>query len=135
MEEDVLEENQREPQREVQEKVLEKEFLKKNLEVEKKKRAVSEAYFLELDTLNIEEAASNAVPLTKLKNDTNSLVVILSWLEYLVKKVGIEDSRQTLRYYAEVLKWISADVFFDLDKYLQGMRESNLSENRRKVKC
>lgn len=78
---------------------------------------------LELDTLNIEEAAGNAVPLTNLKNNTNSLVVILSWLEYLIKKVGINETRNTLRYYTEVLRWITPEVYFDLDKYLRGMKD------------
>jgi archaellum component FlaC len=87
-----------------------------------------EASLLELDTLNIEEAAGNAVPLTRLKNNTNSLVVILSWLEYLTKRVGIEETRNTLRYYTEVLRWITPEVFFDLDKYLRGMRDKNHEE-------
>lgn len=78
---------------------------------------------LSLDTLDIEEAASDAVPLTKLKNNTNSLVTILSWLEYLVKKVGINETRNTLRYYTETLRWINPEVFFDLDKYLRGMKD------------
>lgn len=78
---------------------------------------------LELDTLNIEEAAGNAVPLTHLKNNTNSLVIILSWLEYLIKKVGIEETRNTLRYYTETLRWITPEVYFDLDKYLRGMKD------------
>lgn len=76
---------------------------------------------LELDTLNIEEAAGNAVPLTALKNNTNSLVIILSWLEYLIKKVGLDETRNSLRYYTETLRWITPEVFFDLDKYLRGM--------------
>ncbi len=78
---------------------------------------------LELDTLNIEEAAGDAVPLTNLKNNTNSLVIILSWLEYLIKKVGIEETRNSLRYYTEVLRWITPEVYFDLDKYLRGMKD------------
>ncbi|NCC71691.1 hypothetical protein EOM09_09035, partial [bacterium] len=78
---------------------------------------------LELDTLNIEEAAGNAVPLTHLKNNTNSLVTILSWLEYLINREGIEETRNTLRYYTEVLRWITPEVFFDLDKYLRGMKD------------
>lgn len=78
---------------------------------------------LELDTLDIEDAAGNAVPLTHLKNNTNSLVVILSWLEYLIKKAGIEETRNTLRYYTEVLRWITPEVYFDLDKYLRGMKD------------
>lgn len=80
---------------------------------------------LELDTLNIEEAAGNAVPLTVLKNNTNSLVIILSWLEYLIKRVGIEETRNTLRYYTEVLRWITPEVYFDLDKYLRGMKDKD----------
>ncbi len=79
--------------------------------------------FLELDTLDIKEAAGNAVPLTRFRNDTNSLVIILSWLEYLIKRVGIEETRNTLRYYTEVLKWISPEVYFELDKYLRGMKD------------
>lgn len=79
---------------------------------------------LELDTLNMEEAAGDAVPLTQLRNNTNSLVVILSWLEYLIKKVGIEETRNSLRYYTEVLRWITPEVFFDLDKYLRGMKDN-----------
>ncbi|MFW6008885.1 MAG: FlaD/FlaE family flagellar protein, partial [archaeon] len=76
---------------------------------------------LELDTLNIEEAASDAVPLTSLKTNTNSLVIILSWLEYLVKRIGVEESKNILRYYTETLKWITPEVFFELDKFLKGM--------------
>ena len=79
---------------------------------------------LELDTLSIEEAAGDSVPLTVLKNSTNSLVIILSWLEYLIKKVGIEESRNSLRYYTETLRWITPEVFFDLDKYLRGMKDN-----------
>jgi len=78
---------------------------------------------LELDTLDIEEAAGDAVPLTKLKNNTNSLVVILSWLEYLIKRVGIDETRNSLRYYTETLRWVTPEVFFDLDKYLRGMKD------------
>ena len=85
---------------------------------------------VELDTLDIEEAAGNAVPLRKLKNNTNSLVIILSWLEYLIKKVGIEETRNTLKYYTEVLRWITPEVYFDLDKYLRGMKDKqNHDEN------
>ncbi len=87
---------------------------------------------LELDTLNIEEAAGDAVPLTRLKNNTNSLVIILSWLEYLIKKVGIDETRNTLRYYTEVLRWITPEVYFDLDKYLRGMRDKkNMDEDEK----
>lgn len=78
---------------------------------------------LSLDTLNIEEAAGDAVPLTNLKNNTNSLVIILSWLEYLIKKVGLDETRNNLRYYTEVLRWITPEVYFDLDKYLRGMKD------------
>ena len=79
---------------------------------------------LELDTLNIEAAASDAVPLTMLKNNTNALVIILSWMEYLIKNVGIEETRNTLRYYTETLRWMTPEVFFDLDKYLRGMSDN-----------
>ena len=78
---------------------------------------------LELDTLNIEAAAADAVPLTMLKNNTNALVIILSWMEYLIKKVGIEETRNTLRYYTETLRWMTPEVFFELDKYLRGMSD------------
>lgn len=78
---------------------------------------------LQLDTLNIEEAAADAVPLTRLKNNTNSLVIILSWLEYMINRVGIEETRNSLRYYTEVLRWITPEVYFDLDKYLRGMKD------------
>ena len=78
---------------------------------------------LDLDTLDIKEAAGNAVPLTRIKNDTNSLALILSWLEYMINKVGIEETRNTLRYYTEVLKWITPEVYFELDKYLKGLRD------------
>lgn len=82
-----------------------------------------ESSLLELDTLDIEEAAGDAVPLTQLKNNTNSLVIILSWLEYLIKRVGIEETRNSLRYYTEVLRWTTPEVYFDLDKYLRGMKD------------
>lgn len=90
---------------------------------------------LELDTLNIEEAAADCVPLTKLKNNTNGLVIILSWLEYLIAKVGVEESRNTLRYYTETLRWLTPEVFFDLDKYLRGMNDvENPQRNQANVK-
>jgi len=89
-----------------------------------------DATFLNLDTLNIEEAAGDAVPLISLKNNTNSLVTILSWLEYLIKKEGVEATRDSLRYYTETLRWITPEVFFDLDKYLRGMKDrKDLTEN------
>jgi flagellar protein FlaD len=78
---------------------------------------------LELDTLDIESAAADAIPLTNIKNNTNSLVIILSWLEYLVKRVGVEESKNALRYYTETLKWITPEVFFELDKFLRGMED------------
>ena len=90
---------------------------------EKGEKGDLDATFLNLDTLNIEEAAGDAVPLVSLKNNTNSLVTILSWLEYLIKKVGVEETRNSLRYYTETLRWITPEVFFDLDKYLRGMKD------------
>jgi archaellum component FlaD/FlaE len=84
---------------------------------------------LQLDTLNIEEAAADAVPLTRLKNNTNSLVIILSWLEYMINRVGIEETRNSLRYYTEVLRWITPEVYFDLDKYLRGMKDKKELED------
>ncbi|MFP4401661.1 MAG: FlaD/FlaE family flagellar protein [Candidatus Nanoarchaeia archaeon] len=91
---------------------------------QKEEKKISSS-LLELDTLNIEEAAADAVPLTVLKNNTNALVIILSWLEYLIKRVGIEETRNTLRYYTETLRWMTPEVFFDLDKYLRGMSDTH----------
>lgn len=99
-----------------------------NQKVEKQSPKMSQS-LLELDTLNIEEAAADAVPLTKLKNNTNALVIILSWLEFLIKRVGIEETRNTLRYYTETLRWMTPEVFFDLDKYLKGMSDNNHPQN------
>jgi archaellum component FlaD/FlaE len=93
-------------------------------EVVKKEGEDIDSALLELDTLDIEQAAADAVPLKILKNNTNSLVIILSWLEYLINKAGIEKTRDTLRYYTETLRWITPEVFFDLDKYLKGMRDN-----------
>ncbi len=105
-------------------KVMEKEnfTLDKDFTKEGEKGDL-DATFLNLDTLNIEEAAGDAVPLVSLKNNTNSLVTILSWLEYLIKRVGVEETRNSLRYYTETLRWITPEVFFDLDKYLRGMKD------------
>lgn len=93
-----------------------------NIEQKEKSSKISQS-LLELDTLNIEAAAADAVPLTMLKNNTNALVIILSWMEYLIKKVGIEETRNTLRYYTETLRWMTPEVFFELDKYLRGMSD------------
>ncbi len=87
-----------------------------------------DSVFLELDTLNLDEAAGDVVPLKQLKNNTNSLVVILSWLEYLIKRVGLEETRSSLRYYTEVLRWTTPEVFFELDKYLKGMRDKKVDD-------
>lgn len=78
---------------------------------------------LELDTIDLDSAAADAVPLTHMKSSTNSLVVILSWLEYLVKKAGIIETKKTLTYYTETLKWITPEVYFELDKFLRGMED------------
>jgi archaellum component FlaD/FlaE len=93
-----------------------------------------ESALVELDTLNIEEAAGDAVPLTHLKNNTNSLVIILSWLEYLIKRAGMEETRNTLRYYTEVLRWITPEVYFELDKYLKGMKNKEEGQGDINVK-
>lgn len=95
----------------------------------KKEMGDLDSALLELDTLNIEEAAADAVPLTHLKNNTNSLVIILSWLEYLIKRVGMEETRNTLRYYTEVLRWITPEVYFELDKYLKGMKDKKIEDD------
>ncbi len=89
-----------------------------------------DASLLELDTLDIEAAAADAVPLTHLKSNTNSLVVILSWLEYMVKKAGVEDTKGNLRYYTETLRWITPEVYFELDKFLKGMTDLESSEKK-----
>jgi archaellum component FlaD/FlaE len=101
----------------------------KQIDMNSSKYEDLDSSLLELDTLNIEQAAGDAVPLTQLKNNTNSLVVILSWLEYMIKKVGIEETRNSLRYYTEVLRWITPEVFFDLDKYLRGMKDKKDVDN------
>jgi archaellum component FlaD/FlaE len=101
----------------------------KKMDLPSSKYGDLDSSLLELDTLNIEQAAGDAVPLTQLKNNTNSLVVILSWLEYMIKKVGIEETRNSLRYYTEVLRWITPEVFFDLDKYLRGMKDKKDVDN------
>lgn len=84
--------------------------------------------FLELDTLDLDSAAADSVPLKTLKNNTNSLVIILSWLEYLIKRVGKEETRNSLRYYTEVLRWTTPEVYFELDKYLKGMKDKKITE-------
>ena len=96
----------------------------KKIVLPQEKLKISES-LLELDTLDIEEAAADCVPLVKLKNNTNGLVIILSWLEYLIKTVGVEEARNTLRYYTETLRWLTPEVFFDLDKYLRGMNDTD----------
>ena len=75
---------------------------------------------LDLDTLNIKNETAG-IPLKKLKTDTNSLVILLNWLKYLVKICGHQKTREALKYYAEVLKWISSEVYFEIDKYLDGL--------------
>lgn len=97
------------------------------------KNNVLKTSLLELDTLDIEEAAADAVPLTRLKNNTNSLVIILSWLEYFVKKVGVEETKDTLRYYTETLKWITPEVYFELEKYLRGMKDTIDESNNESI--
>ncbi len=88
-----------------------------------------DSIMLELDTLDIEQAAGDSVPLKTLKNNTNSLVIILSWLEYLIKRVGMEETRSSLRYYTEVLRWVTPEVYFELDKYLKGMKDKNTTRD------
>ena len=87
-----------------------------------------ESIILELDTINIEEAAGDAVPLQHIKNNTNSLVIILSWLEFLIKRVGVDETRNTLKYYTEILKWITPESYFELDKYLKGMKNKETQD-------
>jgi len=88
-----------------------------------------ELSFFDFDTLSMEKAATDSVPLKSIKNNTNGLFIILSLLEYMVKRMGIEATRDTLRYYTETLSWITPEVFFELDKFLRGMNEMTTEKN------
>ena len=92
-----------------------------------------ESALLELETINIEEAAGDAVPLQYIKNNTNSLVIILSWLEFLIKRVGIDETRNTLKYYTETLRWITPNSYFELDKYLKGMKDKEITQDSQPI--
>ncbi len=120
-------------QTDVKEKIKELDLNSPNVKEGKEAKKQQDS-LLELDTLDIEEAAGNAVPLTSLKTNTNSLVIILSWLEYMVKRVGIEETKNTLRYYTETLKWTTPEVYFELDKFLKGMGSNkNVEEGKGKT--
>jgi flagellar protein FlaD len=105
----------------------------KDVDLSKAKEDKDMEILLELDTLNIEKAAGDAVPLNHLKNNTNSLVIILSWLEYMIKRVGVVETRENLRYYTEILRWITPEVFFDLDRYLKGMKDPKQFDGSEKM--
>ena len=92
-----------------------------------------ESTLLNLETINIEEAAGDAVPLQHIKNNTNSLVIILSWLEFLIKRAGIDETRNTLKYYTETLRWITPYSYFELEKYLKGMKDKVITQNSQPI--
>ena len=98
-------------------------------QIEKPNLNDDELSFFDFDTLSMEKAATDSIPLKSIKNNTNGLFIILSWLEYMVKRMGIESTRDTLRYYTETLSWITPEVFFELDKFLRGMNEMTKESN------
>ena len=105
--------------------IPQKEILHKELKEEKSKD--DSPSFIDLDTLNSKDKISG-IPLIKLNSDTNSLVLVLNWLKYLVGIGGHEGCRQALKYYAEILKWITPEVYFDLDKLLEGLETVNVEK-------
>ncbi|MEM1684225.1 MAG: FlaD/FlaE family flagellar protein [Nanopusillaceae archaeon] len=73
---------------------------------------------------------SGVLPLDEIKNDPAIITIILGWLNYLVKKAGIEETEKTLDYY-ESVGWISENAKIKLLEYLKGFE--NVESKKEKI--
>lgn len=94
-------------------------FLEEELPVSKEMSALSE-----------EIKSSDILPLEEIKNDPTVITIILGWLNYLVKKAGIEETEKTLDYY-ESIGWITENVKIKLLEYLKGFE--NVESKKEKI--
>ena len=59
-------------------------------------------------------------PLTSIPNDTERIVVLMKWLQYLVEKIGKQKLPDILGYYVDI-NWITDDVRLDIMNYSNGI--------------
>lgn len=59
--------------------------------------------------------------LTEIKNDAISSRILIEWIEFLIKKVGVDGMVDVLAYYVD-LGWISAEVLLKVVRYAKGLK-------------
>ena len=70
-------------------------------------------------------------PLHELGNETEHIVVLMKWLQYLVDKTGKTQLPEILTYYVDI-GWISDDVRLDMIDYAKGITDIKPTEGTKK---
>jgi archaellum component FlaD/FlaE len=71
-------------------------------------------------------------PLQKISNETEHIVILMKWLQYLVDKIGKSHLSDILTYYVDI-GWISDDVRLDIIDYSKGITEEISKEGSKKT--
>ena len=70
-------------------------------------------------------------PLHEISNDTEHIVILMKWLQYLVDKTGKSQLTEILTYYVDI-GWISDDVRLDMIDYAKGITDIIPKEGSKK---
>ena len=71
-------------------------------------------------------------PLNEINNDTEHIVILMKWLQYLVDKTGKPQLPEILTYYVDI-GWISDDVRLDIIDYAKGITDDIPKEGTKKT--
>ena len=74
-----------------------------------------------------EPSCKEMEPLTAIPNDTERIVVLMKWLQYLVDKIGKQKLPDILGYYVDI-NWITDDVRLDIINYSSGIVDDQKDE-------
>ena len=101
------------------------EKFSKELEKEASKEGLEQAK--EAEIFFGEEKVSKIIPLTKINRDYKSITTALTWLGYLVERLGIDGTLNLLRFYVDI-GWINKDVLIELVKLVKGIKRTSTSQ-------
>ncbi len=76
-------------------------------------------------------ASDQIDPLHELCNETEHIVVLMKWLQYLVDKTGKTQLPEILTYYVDI-GWISDDVRLDMIDYAKGITDIQTKDGTKK---
>lgn len=100
-------------------------------EKENGEKIKGEAQTVRQDSLDL-ESSYKEVHLTKISNEPGTLLLVLKWLEFLLKKAGYVGMIKALLYYEE-LGWISEGVRSRLIKYAEDIKARGGGIGRRSL--